>query len=255
MTAPPTRKSIVQARARCSKIEAVRKVASWMFRDFIEDGTMSANGVVWFLAMFIYACETVGGMESVALTDAVQCCFLMVSFIATFFLIEYKYNGFVGFFGEEDNGGQFCDAYQTKNSTWPEEHPAFGTTTLVEPGPQSTWSNGTHWVYSYTEPVGLGVFGQVHPGMTHPSETDLQHIDSIVFSDTDLKAYNMTQYGCVCYTNDWWLNYPPHAFGIFHWWFPLGALPLGMTPAGVHRAMVAKSDDSFRRSATSLTPL
>ena len=80
-----------------------------MFRDFINDGYITSAGVVWSLAMFIYACETVGGMESVALTDAVQCCFLMLSFISTYFLIEYKYGGFLGFFGGPESP-QSCEA-------------------------------------------------------------------------------------------------------------------------------------------------
>ena len=219
-----------------------------MFRDFINDGYITSAGVVWSLAIFIYACETVGGMESVALTDAVQCCFLMLSFISTYFLIEYKYGGFLGFFGGPESP-QSCEAYQTKNTTWPEEPPTYGLTTLVEP--PSHWSNGSHYVNTYTQPEGLGFFGQWTAHPDHAAREDLATIAPIaaaVFSEPVLEAFNMTQYGCVHYVNDWWLKYPPHMFGMFHWWFPLGALPLGMTPAGIHRAMISKSDDSFRRA-------
>ena len=76
----------------------------WLFKDQIDDGAITSKGVVWCLAAFVYLCETLGGMESVALTDAVQCTFLVVSFLSVYLLIGSKYNctGYTcaGFFGE-----------------------------------------------------------------------------------------------------------------------------------------------------------
>jgi hypothetical protein len=56
----------------------------------------------------------------------------------------------------------------------------------------------------------------------------------------------MTEYGCVYYTQNWWMKYPPKFASGFVTYFPLGALPWGINPGAIHRIMIAKSDDSFR---------
>ena len=81
-----------------------------------------------------------------------------------------------------------------------------------------------------------------------PSTATLTHIAAEVFEDPVIAAYNMTEYGCVHYTSSWWLLYPPYFGQMFMLWVPIGAGPLGMTPAGIHRAMISGSDDSFRRA-------
>lgn len=177
----------------------LKMVASWMFRPQIESDAITSEGVVWMLVAFIYACETVGGMESVAITDAVQCTFLMAAFISVVMLIEFKYGGFVGFFGYP-NDPENCQAKMVVNTTWPEEPPGWGRITLVE--------NQTSG-----EPI-----------------------------------LNMTEYGCVIFEYGWWLDYPPIFGQALMLWIPIGSAVLCLSPAGIHRAMISGSDDSFRRA-------
>jgi Na+/proline symporter len=52
-------------------------------------------------------------MNAVAITDAVQCFFLLLSFFAVPILLEWKYGGFTGVFGSgtgEDQGSAGCGA-------------------------------------------------------------------------------------------------------------------------------------------------
>ena len=227
----------------------LKTVASWLFRDQIEDGNLSPEMVVWGLGLFIYACETIGGMESVALTDAVQCSFLVISFISIYFLIEFKYSGYTGIFGDDhstDNTRDRCQNYQTTKSTWPEEHPAYGLTTLVEP--RNHWSNGTHIVFTSADMSHL--LFQAAPSYEYGVElsSELQQVAASAFEDldSDFLPYNLTEFGCVQHTAPWWMDYPPVMFSSFMFWFPFGALVFGITPAVIHRVMVSSSDDQFR---------
>ena len=128
----------------------LKVVATWMFQRQIEAGWLSANAVVWGLVIFIYACEWAGGMESVAVTDAVQCCFLCASFLAVYILINTEYGGFVGLFGSPDE--QFdCEAKQVVKTTWPEAPPGWGLVTeVVPPAPEMPYNETVYGCVMYS---------------------------------------------------------------------------------------------------------
>ena len=52
------------------------------------------------MGFFVWVCELMGGMNSVALTDAVQAGILVFCFMLTPMLLESKYGGFEGIAGE-----------------------------------------------------------------------------------------------------------------------------------------------------------
>jgi hypothetical protein len=66
-----------------------------------QDKGETANIWVWFFGTFIFACECMGGMASVALTDAIQACLLLFSFIAMPLLCQHHWGGFEGINGME----------------------------------------------------------------------------------------------------------------------------------------------------------
>jgi hypothetical protein len=80
-------------------------------------------------------------MNAVAITDAVQCFFLLMSFFAVPVLLEWKFGGFSGVFGS--GTGEECPNYSALQTTWPEAPPSYGLTTLVEPE-RLFYSNTTH---------------------------------------------------------------------------------------------------------------
>ena len=55
------------------------------------------KAAVWFLGAVVFICEMMGGMSSVALTDAVQASFLVVSFALMPILIADRFGGMDGF--------------------------------------------------------------------------------------------------------------------------------------------------------------
>ena len=62
-------------------------------RCFTRAGDVNGTVIVYFLATFVLCCEFVGGMTSVALSDAVQMSVMGTSFILMLFIMLGVYGG------------------------------------------------------------------------------------------------------------------------------------------------------------------
>ena len=71
----------------------------------------ATNGAVWFLATFVITCEFVGGMTSVATTDAIQAFILLLAVFLMPMLGVGKWGGLDALGGE---GGDTCDNLREK---------------------------------------------------------------------------------------------------------------------------------------------
>jgi len=64
--------------------------------DALLQGEINSRVAVWFLAGFVFMCEMLGGMTSVALTDAIQAAIMVMCFMIMPFLCEAQWGGFAG---------------------------------------------------------------------------------------------------------------------------------------------------------------
>lgn len=66
---------------------------------------------VWLLGMFIFTCECMGGMASVALTDAIQAGLLLFSFFCMPIMCQYNWGGFEGVGGVSCENRRVADSF------------------------------------------------------------------------------------------------------------------------------------------------
>ena len=81
----------------------------WIILKVISQWLFGGTGKIptWCLGMFVLGCETLGGMNSVAFTDAIQFMFMSIALLCIPILISSAYGGFFGgIFGSwNDEGG------------------------------------------------------------------------------------------------------------------------------------------------------
>lgn len=104
-------------------ITAIEWMALNTMLTVLVDGDMDPKACVWILAGIVFVCEMMGGMNSVALTDAVQASFLVLSFALMPMLIASRWGGLDGMV----KAG--CSNEKVWATAWPDSPPAWGTTT------------------------------------------------------------------------------------------------------------------------------
>jgi len=238
---------------------------------------VNGKTAVWFLAMFVWTCEIMGGMTSVALTDAIQCSILLLT-LTVMPMVVANYWG-----GVEGLGGPHCSNYHTIKTMWPDAPPKFGSTTVVmDPaysgdalhggytGPGDYYSkNGTTMAFSNT----IGGTPNPPPSMARRLEEDdtegsrgsqlIVGVSDAVMTSSDPKvkfgwtvfndqgnhpwAYNLTETGCLYYNKPKFYQYPPRKL-VLNFMYSIAILfwPFCLSPVVIHRAMIARSDESLR---------
>jgi Na+/proline symporter len=99
--------------AQLIMLTALEWMALKILLTILTKGDIHPNTGVWFLAGFVFLCEIMGGMSSVALTDAVQATMLVISFCLMPMLIASKWGGLDGFVSPD------CSNKKVMYTAWP----------------------------------------------------------------------------------------------------------------------------------------
>merc|ERR1719506_2603340 len=174
---------------------------------------MNPKVATWCLAGIVFVCEMMGGMSSVALTDAIQASMLVFAFCLMPMLIQSRWGGLDGFVGQtqgtvdgEVRPYEACDNQKAKYTAWPQSPPSWGSTS-EQPG--------------------------VAPGG-----------GDITFNG----KYNQTLYGCIADTSPWMLLTPVDELVQLMFSICTVFISWPIQPMAMHRVMVAKDGKSVRAS-------
>jgi Na+/proline symporter len=214
--------------------------ALYLIVPIITDGDIDGKAAVWFLATIVLICEFIGGMTSVAITDAIQCCLLVASFFSVGLIFAARYGGFGGI------TDYHCPSYQVihtpdscstgyRHANHPiycedfHDEELFNGCILCAPAAATRW-------WDYCEEV----CGKAAADATYVFNNTLVRKD---FSPVRF----FTQTGCLANTRPTLLEYPTREMA----WQMLSMTflfaPASLSPMFIHRLMIAKDDDTVRR--------
>ena len=78
----------------------------------LSEGQISGDAGSWFLVIFIWICEVIGGFRGVSLTDAIQSGIMLIAFLGLPIMLGIMYGGFIGI-----NEFPLCDQFRLEGST------------------------------------------------------------------------------------------------------------------------------------------
>lgn len=172
-----------------------------------------ADAAVWLLACFVVCCEFVGGMTSVATTDALQCAILLSAVFLMPMLGAARWGGFAAL-GTEF-GGADCDNARVSYAS---EVPSTG-----------------RWLYAAVTDLVCSSGGDNEWSDCTPGET-----------------YKKMTLGCIGsnVNTSWFYLYPPKYLAVFMWTFAMGCIGFPYHPVALQRIFIGKSDRDVAKVAS-----
>jgi hypothetical protein len=175
------------------------------------DGDVDANSTVWFLATFILACEMLGGMTAVAISDSIQMTVMGTSFLLLAVLMQYQYGGLSG------SVPYHCDNYVatvTVNGTCPGHLTPVSCNEFYPEAftgkPECTYCSVFGLHTSFGNKLGHLDSDEDPPNSIGALNVAEDHHSFCSACPTSaIENHTLQESGCVAHTNSWALTYPP----------------------------------------------